>query len=84
MEYFLEYFRYLGIEHFASGDGVNRAAEDESWRHVTVVDAFNLDLDVLARGDGRDLDVVRPDLLHLDIGLKRQKLLWREKRHNNK
>ena len=61
--------KYLGIKHFSRGDGVDGAAEDESWRHVAVVDAFDLDLDVLARGDRSDLDVIRPDLLHLDVGL---------------
>ena len=60
---------YLSIKDSASFDRVGETAEHEARRHFAVVNAFDLDLDILPAGDGCDLNVIRPDLLHFDLRL---------------
>jgi hypothetical protein len=53
---------YLRIKYPAGLDGVVGIAEDEPLGDVVLLDALQLDTDVLATLDPRHLDVVRPQL----------------------
>ena len=60
---------HLGIEDSPSSDGVGQTAQDEARRELVVGDALHLGFDIFSRGDGGDLDVVRPNLLNFDLPL---------------
>lgn len=64
---------YLSIEDSSCFDGVRAAAEHEARRHFIVVNTLDLDLDILSAGDRCHLNVVRPDLLHLNLRLEETK-----------
>ena len=60
---------HLGIEDFPSSDGVGQTAHDKAGREFVVWDTLHLGFDIFSRGDGSYLDVIRPNLLNLDLPL---------------
>ena len=80
VENFMKVFFYwrgktnLGIKDFSCFNRIGERTKYKSGGNLSIIDTLHLNFDIFTRGHWRDIDIIRPDLLHFDFSLQQRKI----------
>ena len=80
VENFMKVFFYwrgttnLGIKDFSCFNRIGERTKYKSGGNLSIIDTLHLNFDIFTRGHWRDIDIIRPDLLHFDFSLQQRRI----------